>query len=314
MTEPIAYLNGQYVPVSQAVLSVFDLGIVAGASVTEMVRTFRHVPFRLPEHLDRFYQSLDLLRLDPRLSRTELESICLKVVTENARWIPADHDLGLVFFVTVGSNLTYLGARSLEIAKTPSVCVHSFPLPFELWAEKYDTGVHLVTTAGKSLPDQVLDARIKHRNRLHWHVADQDAKRIDPAAMAVLTDFDGFLTETGTGNLCVVEGETILTPEHNVLQGVSRDVVRELASSLGMSMGFTRITPDDLARSNEAFMTSTPHCLLPITRFNQRPIRDGKPGPVYQRLMQAWNELAGLDIVGQMRAGAIARRLQDLGS
>ena len=64
--EPIAYLNGQFVPISQAALSVFDLGIVAGASATEMVRTFRHVPFRLPEHLRRLEQSLRSLRLKTR--------------------------------------------------------------------------------------------------------------------------------------------------------------------------------------------------------------------------------------------------------
>jgi branched-subunit amino acid aminotransferase/4-amino-4-deoxychorismate lyase len=307
MAEPIAYLNGQFVPVSQAALSVFDLGVVAGAAVTEMVRTFRHIPFRLNQHLDRFYHSLDLLQFDPRLNRSELESICLRVIRENARLIPAEHDLGLVFFVTMGKNLTYLGGMGAEMAKTPSVCVHTFPLPFELWAEKYQTGVHLVATSGKCLPDDVLDSRIKHRNRLHWYVADQQAKQIDPAAMAVLTDNEGCLTETGTGNLCVVEGETILTPERNVLRGVSRDVVGELAASLGMTLGFTRITSDDLMQSKEAFITSTPLCLLPVTKFNQQPIRDGKPGPVFQRLMNAWNEMVGLDIIEQMQTGARSR-------
>ena len=307
MTEPIAYLNGQFVPISQAALSVFDLGVVAGASVTEMARTFRHLPFRLDDHLARLEQSLNLVSIDPRLSRAELISICIKVVSENARLIPTDHDLGLVVFVTAGQNLTYLGGDALTLARTPTVCVHSFPLPFELWADRYETGLHLVTTSVRSLPDDVIDTRVKHRSRLHWHLADIEAKRNDPAAMAVLTDQDGFLTETATGNLCIVEGMTILTPSQHVLHGISREVVADLASSIGLTFASTRVTPDELSRSSEAFLASTPHCLLPVTRFNNAPVGSGVPGPVFQRLMAAWSDLVGMNIIEQMRHGARSR-------
>jgi branched-subunit amino acid aminotransferase/4-amino-4-deoxychorismate lyase len=304
MSEPIAYLNGQFLPVSQASLSVFDLGVVAGASVTEMVRTFRHQPFRLPQHLDRLEHSLSVLSIQPAVTRSELDSICQHVVSENSRLIPAEHDLGLIVFVTTGQNLTYLGRAGMQYARTPSVCVHTFPLPFEFWADKYETGLHLVTTSIKSIPDDVIDPTIKHRNRLHWHLADLAAKRIDPAAMALLTDHEGFLTETATGNLSVLEGTTILTPELHVLKGISRDVLDELASSLGLTMAHTRLTAEDLARSNEAFLTSTPHCLLPVTRFNNQSIGSGQPGPVFQRLIDAFSNLVRVDIVNQMRTGA----------
>ena len=307
MTEPIAYLNGNFVPISQAALSVFDLGVVAGASVTEMIRTFRHAPFRLKQHLDRLEQSLTWVHIQPNIDIAQIESICRRVVAENARLIPPNHDLGLTVFVTAGQNLTYLGSRERQRARTPSVCVHTFPLPFELWADRYDTGLHLVTTSVHSLPDDVIDTRIKHRSRLHWHLADVEAKKRDPSAMALLTDHDGFLTETATGNLCVVEGSTLLTPTSQVLKGVSREVVAELASSLGLSMGSTRLLPDDLSRANEAFLTSTPHCMLPVTKFNDQPIGQGVPGPVFHRLIDAWSKLVGLDIIGQMREGAANR-------
>ncbi|MEI8021648.1 MAG: aminotransferase class IV [Schlesneria sp.] len=273
-----------------------------------MTRTFRHVPFRLNEHLDRLEQSLKLVNIDPRLSREELVSICETVVSQNQRLIPADHDLGLIIFVTAGQNLTYLGLGELSRARTPSVCVHTFPLPFELWAERYETGLHLVTTSIGSLPDDVIDSRIKHRSRMHWHLADIQAKKVDPSAMAVLIDQDGFLTETATGNICVVEGGTIVTPSQHVLHGISRDAVADIATSLGLTFATGRVTPDDLTRASEAFLTSTPHCMLPVTRFNNRPIGQGVPGPVFQQLIAAWNNLVGLDIVGQMRAGAKSRR------
>lgn len=307
MTEPIAYLNGNFVPVSQAALSVFDLGVVAGASVTEMIRTFRHVPFRLKDHLARLDESLRSVEIQPTIDLDEIESICARVVSENARLIPREHDLGLTVFVTAGLNLTYLGRHEMQRARTPSLCVHTFPLPFELWADRYHTGLHLVTTSVRSLPDDVIDTRIKHRSRLHWHLADIEARKRDSAAMALLTDHNGYLTETATGNLCVVEGATILTPASQVLKGVSREVVAELATSLGLTLGSTRLLPDDLTRASEAFLTSTPHCMLPVTRFNDQAVGHGVPGPVFQRLMHAWSNLVGLDIIGQMRAGAASR-------
>jgi branched-chain amino acid aminotransferase len=306
MTEPIAYLNGEFIPISCAALSVFDLGVVAGASVTEMIRTFRHIPFRLGEHLDRLEASLNTVRIHSPISREVTESICQRIVSENSRLIPADHDLGLIVFVTAGQNLTYLGSREIKRACTPSFCVHTFPLPFELWANQYETGLHLVTTSVRSIPDNVIDSSVKHRSRLHWHLADVEAKMRDATAMAILTDQEGYLTETATGNLCVVEGSTILTPSSQVLNGVSRAVIAELASSLGLSMGSTRLFPEDLSRANEAFLTSTPHCMIPVTKFNDQPVGKGVPGPMFQRLIAAWSSLVGVDIIGQMKAGCIS--------
>lgn len=330
MTQPIAYLNGQFVPIEQAQLHVFDMGVVGGVAVTEMVRTFRHVPFRLDQHLDRLAHSLDLVGLDAGLTPNDWRSICEHVVAENAKLIPRQHDLGLIAFVTAGQNQTYIGrvnsaspltekmAQEVDQPKVlsprqpparlaPTVCVHTFPLPFELWADAYSIGLHLVSVPTRSIPDDVIDPRVKHRSRLHWHLAAREARSIDPAAMAILSDADGILTETATGNLCIVDGPTIITPLAHVLEGISRDYVAELAATLGIEFVRAAVAPDDLARADEAFLTSTPHCLLPVTRFNGQPIGSGQPGPVFQRLINAWSQAVGVDIIEQMRVGANER-------
>lgn len=310
MTTPIAYLNGKFVPVEQANLHVFDLGIVGGVSVTEMARTFRHIPFRLRQHLERLAQSLELTGLDAGLTASELNSVCERVVGENVKLIPGGHDLGIIAFVTAGLNPTYVGRSGNPFnQQQPTLCVHTFALPFEIWAETYDTGVHLVTVPTRSIPDDVIDSHIKHRSRLHWHLASREAKLIDPAAMAILTAGDGHLTETATGNLCIVDGATIVTPGAHVLDGVSRDYVAELAASIGIGFVHAPVTPEDLARSDEAFLTSTPTCLLPVTRFNRAPVGTGRPGPVFQKLMDAWNASIGVNVVEQMRRGAAERHL-----
>ena len=302
--EPIAHLNGQYVPISQASLHVFDLGVVGGASVSEMVRTFRHVPFRLDQHLARLEQSLVIVGFELDLSIAELKAICERVVSENAKLIPAHHDLGLIVFVTAGQNLTYLGRAGAALAKKSTVCVHTFPLPLELWADSCRTGLHLVSVETRSIPDDVIDARIKHRSRLHWHLADRQAKQIDPRGVAVLTNHEGTLTETASGNLWMVQRGQLITPAINVLHGISRDVVMELCRNFLQPVHVRDIEPSELSSADEAFISSTPCCLLPVTKFNGRSIGTGSSGTMYRRLMDEWSRLVGMDIIQQMRTVA----------
>lgn len=232
MTEPTAWMNGNYIPFSQAALPVWDMGVVGGAAVTEMLRTFRHVPFRLEEHFDRLFASIRSVGFSPEITRDELRDVVQSVVARNAALIPAGHDLGVVAFVTSGGNLTYLGEAGRELARKCTVCVHTFPLPFELWADRYETGVHLVTPATKALPADVIDPQIKFRSRLHWQLADREARLVEPAAMALLLDRDGYVTEAATGNVVAVLGDRLLTPSHvRSLGGISLQVVEELSSA-----------------------------------------------------------------------------------
>jgi branched-subunit amino acid aminotransferase/4-amino-4-deoxychorismate lyase len=306
--EPIAYVNGDYIPISKAALHVFDLGVVAGATVSEMIRTFGHRPFRLPEHLDRMQRSQAALGFETRLTVAEWTAICQHVVSENSKFIPSHHDLGLIAFVTAGQNLTYLGQADRDRSRRGTVCVHTFPLPFELWAETYEHGIHLVTVETRSIPDQTLDARIKHRSRLHWHVADQQAKQKETTAVAVLSDNEGYLTETSAGNVWLVHGKTLVTPAKNVLHGISRDEVFLLANVLHLPAQLHSCRPQDIASADEVFISSTPNCLLPVTKYNGQPVGHGHPGPIFRQLINAWSQSVGIDIVEQMQRGAIDRK------
>ncbi len=301
MNEPIAWLNGTTVPVSDARLHVFDLGIVGGVAVAEMLRTFRHRLFRVEDHLERLQQSLSLAGLKPAVSRDELASQLAAVVEHNAKLIAADDDLGAIVFVTAGLNPTYVG-RATAQAGGCSVGIHTFALPWGQWAAKYDDGVALVVPPVRAMPPDVVDPRIKARSRMHWHLADQAARQIEPGAMAILADEHGHLTETAASNLiAVLDGQIVSPPAGTVLEGISLGVVAELADQLGIPLRRRAITPEELSTADEACLSSTPSCLLPVTRFQGRPIGSGQPGPMYRQLLAAWNDLVGLDIRGQMQ-------------
>src|SRR5262249_61653792 len=85
------------------------------------------------------------------------------------------------------------------------------------------------------------------------------------------------------------------------LKGYSRATVFDLAKELGFTVSEEHLQPYDLYTADEAFFTSTSPCVLPVTRVDRRPIGDGNPGPTVKRLLQAWSETVGVDIVAQAK-------------
>src|SRR5437016_5377676 len=145
MPEPLVYLNGRMVPASEAHLAIYDTGVVLGATVTEMTRTFHKRPWRVNEHLDRLFRSLKYTRMDIGVSKDQLAGVSQELVAHNARLIADWGELGLIHFVTAGEVATYAGGSGRAARTTPTVCAHTFPMPFELWAKKMLAGQHFVT-------------------------------------------------------------------------------------------------------------------------------------------------------------------------
>jgi branched-chain amino acid aminotransferase len=305
MTEPIAYLNGQFVPQSEAKLPVFDAGIVLGATVTEMIRTFGHRPFKLEEHVARLYRSTKYARFDTELTQEEMTSVTLEVLEHNAALLPEGKELGVIQFVTAGTFSIYAGSAAGGEKMVPTVCVHTFPLPLYLWAKSFDTGLHAVTPSNRHVPPQCIDPKMKYRSRLHYWLAEQEAKTVDPDAATLLLDLDGNVTEFSGGNILIVKDGSIISPTtRNILPGISRQTVIELAGELGIPFFERDFQTYDVCNADEAFETTTPFCLMPVTKINNIPIGNGMPGPVGFRLLEAWGAKVGVDIVEQMKSDA----------
>jgi branched-subunit amino acid aminotransferase/4-amino-4-deoxychorismate lyase len=299
MNEAMVYLDGVMLPASQARLSIFDSGLVQGATVTEMTRTFGGKPFRLGEHLDRFFNSLGGTGMDAGLSKAEFSAISEELIAHNARLIDSRDDLGLIQFVTAGIYPTFAGMIPGD--RRPTVCVHTFPLPFALWAKKMRDGAHLITPSIRHVPPECLDQNIKCRSRMTYYLADKEAQQIDPEASALLLDLDGSITETSTANVLIVMDGVIVTPSRTrVLPGISLAFVHELAAKLKIPFQERELQVADATQADEAFLSSTPYCLMPVTRLNNRRIADGQPGPIYRRLLDAWSLEVGLDIERQI--------------
>jgi branched-subunit amino acid aminotransferase/4-amino-4-deoxychorismate lyase len=306
--EPQAFLNGRMLPASQAHLTVYDAGVVLGATVTELVRTFRKELFRLDDHLRRLAQSLHFVGFDIGMSMDELGRTVRQLVAHNAQLLAPEDELGLVIFVTAGEYPTYAGGAAGSARTTPTVCAHTFPLPFELWAGKLLSGIHLVTPSIRHVPPQCYDPTMTCRSRMHYYLADQQARLVDRDAAALLLDLDGNVTETGAANFLMVEDGTIVSPSlRNTLPGVSRATVIDLAEKLGIPFAVRDFQVFDAINADEAFLASTPYCLMSVTKINGTQIGTGRPGPIYGQLVKAWSELVGLNVVQQVVEGARKR-------
>ena len=297
MPEYVAYFNGQFVPDSACKVHVSDRGFRAGDVVYDMERTFDGKIYRLREHLDRLYRSLKYVRIDPGLTLKDLEALTLQVLERNEPLRQPGSDFLVSQFVSRGS-----GARATDKA-TPTVGIRVQPINFSQYARFYRTGAHVVFPRTRSYSSQSLDPKVKHFSRLNFALAELEAAEIDPDAYPVLLDLEGNIAESIAANFFIVTNGAVRTPNPgNILQGISRTTVLELASQLGIPAAGQDLQPYDAYTADEAFLATTYFCILPVSRIDNRCVGSEAPGPITKRLLAAWSQLVGLDIVEQALA------------
>ena len=293
MADYTAYFNGEWVPYSQVKIDPSDRGFSMGDVVFDTGRTFNGKPFSLRQHIDRLYRSLKYIRIDPGLSPEEMTRITEEAVSRNEGLRAEVGDYTYTQFVTRGTG-------GVNEPGNPTVCVRVRPVSFGRSAKGYTEGVHGVITRTRSYTPEALDPKIKHWSRMNFVLADLEANDLEPGAMAILRDDRGNITESTGSNVFLVSDGVIRSPvDSAMLQGVSRGMVFDLARQLDIPAVEEDLQPYDLYNADEAFVSTTSPCVLPMTQVDRRAIGDGKPGPISQQLLAAWSEAVGVDIVGQ---------------
>ncbi len=306
MSQLLAYLHGRFLPEAEAHLPLHDAGFVFGATVTDLCRTFHHRLYRLPDHLARFRRSCRYARIPQPLSDEELSQIAEALVAHNAALLAPEQDLALVIFATPGPIGYYAGQPGGPGDGSATLGMHTFPLPFARYARFFEEGVHLIVPSTRHVPAECIDPRIKQRSRLHWWLAEQEARLSEPGAIALLLDMDGHVTETAGANILVVRGPTGVSgppvlmspPRQAILGGVSLQVLEELSAGLGIRFEERPLSLYDCFSADEALLSSTPYCVAGVSRINGVPLP--WPGAVCLRLLDEWSRLVGLDIRRQI--------------
>ncbi len=297
MREPLAYINGDWVPHSEAKISIFDSAVMLGDCVTESTRTFKQVPFRLEDHVRRLYDSMKVCRYEFDMPPEDMLALSLEVLERNRPVYGPDQDMWLVHNISRGG---YPMSGDQSARRVPTVILHTAPMDLTYWAEFYIRGCHAVTPPSRMMPAQSLDPKIKNRSRMAYTLAELEVKLVDPRAQGILLDQDGYLTENKGGNFFVVRDGVLKTPRTvQALAGVTRQVTLEIARDLGIETQECDLQPYDVYTADEAFFTSTPYCIMPATRFNGLPVGDGKVGEMTIALLEGWREMTGVDVVEQ---------------
>ena len=293
MADYIAYFNGEWMPYSQVKIDPSDRGFVLGDVVFDTGRTFNGKPFRMKQHVDRLYRSLNAISMDANLSPGEMTGITEEALSRNEPLRERVGDFKFTQFVTRGQG-------GVSEPGEATVCVRVAGLGFKDAAQAYTSGVHASITRTQSYTPVALDPKIKHYSRMNFVLAEIEANRVEPGAWAILTDDRGNLSEGTGSNVFLMTNGVVRTPtDRAVLQGVSRQMVLDLADQLGLPAVEEDLQPYDLYTADEAFLSRTSPCVLPITSVDKRQIGDGKPGPIATQLLAAWSEAVGVDIVDQ---------------
>jgi branched-chain amino acid aminotransferase len=297
------WINGTYVPEHEAGFSIFDSALMFGDMVFEMTRSFNRKQFRLREHLDRLYRSAKLFRIPEPMPVGELENVVLEVIEKNRPFIDEDDEDRPIINLSRGPLSIYWPIFGGP--QGPTLIVGNFPLSLTMGAlgYLYENGVHAVVPSQRALPAELIDPKAKNRSRVHYMVANLQVGQVnDPNAWALLLDPDGFVTEGTGANFFIVTGGELWTPEpRNILIGVSRNYAIELAKKLGIPVREKNFGVYEVLQADEAFYTSTPFSVLPCTKIDGAEIGTGRCGMVTQRIIDAWSESVGLDIVAQAK-------------
>ena len=271
----VAYVNGEYVPKDQARISVFDFGFLRGDGVFDTTSAWNGRIFKLPQHLARLELSLRATRIQCPLPMEELGGVIVET-TRRCRL----RNAYIQTVVTRGE--PPLGVRDLTRC-TPGLVVFAVPYVWILRPEQIDAGGRAMISSVRQLPVQSLDPKIKSLSRLHFDLAMLQGKAAG-MDVTLMLDLDGHVTEGPGVNVFLVRGGELFSPPEGILMGITRQTVFELAAEHGIPAREAQLTAYDLYAADEVFLTSTAGGVMPLVEIDGRPIGDGKPGPLSQRM------------------------------
>jgi D-alanine transaminase len=265
------YLNGKFMPVEDAVIPVLDRGFIFGDGVYEVVPVYSRHPFRLQEHLQRLQNSLESIRLENPHSEDEWRELTRRVIDLNET-----EDQSLYLQVTRGAAKR---DHAFPEKSVPTVLITSNPLnpPHD---EQLQKGVGAITATD----NRWLRCDVKSTSLLPNVLLRQLA--VDAGCVETLLLRDGLLTEGSASNVFVVIAGIMLAPAKSnlMLPGITYDVVLELAQKNDIAYELRSVTQAELKHADEIWITSSSKEILPVTTVDGKPVGQGNPGPVFQRM------------------------------
>lgn len=283
----VCFIDGVWRGKEEAKVSVYDHGLLYGDGIFEGMRIYNGKIFKLKEHLNRLFDGAKALLLSIPYSRDELSGILhtgtSKLITEMDR---VDGYIRLLVTRGVGD----LGLDPRKCAKPSVIAIFD---SIELYPpEFYEKGIPIVTAASRRLETTIFDPRIKSLNYLNNILAKQEAI-LAGCLEAVMLNHDGYVTECTGDNIFLVRDGILKTPcSHlGILEGITRNTIIELASSIGVPVQEAFLTRFDLYTADECFLSGSGAEIIPVISVDGRRIGAGRPGNITGSLIEAFRAL-----------------------
>lgn len=278
MNEQVVYLNGQFVPLSQANVSVLDRGFIFGDGIYDVIPVYQREMFRPMQHLERLTQSLASVGIDNIYSNEQWLRIIANLM-ENSE----GSDLLVYIQVTRGVAPRRAHAFPLNTQPTVFIMVNAMSAPSK---EMRERGVACVTMQDM----RWLHCDIKSTSLLGNVLAAQNAAQ--HGAVETIQFRDGFLTEASASNVWIVKNQTLLGPKKNnlVLEGIRYGLFEELCAKHVIPFEMRAIAQDEVFAADEVLLSSATKEILPVTLIDSKPVGLGKPGPMYAKLYAIYQE------------------------
>ena len=285
------YLNGNIIKESRARLSPFDRGFLWGDGVYEITPCFRRRLYRLGDHLDRLYSSLRYVRIDPGMEKEEMERVTLDVLEANFERLEGEGAYRVGHWVTRGLDSPSMTARD---AGPATICIFWRPVQIEKIMGFYKDGVKLTVVPTRRIPPQCVEARAKVSSKMNQILAELDADVY--GSLSLMLDIYGNVSENSAANFFIVRDGILWTPpERNILKGITRKTVFEMAQRLGVPLEERDFTLYDIAQADEFFITSSAICAMPVREVDGFHPKASVPGPITKRLVEAFIDETGFD-------------------
>lgn len=267
----IVYLNGRFLPIEEAQVSVLDRGFIYGDGVYELIPVYRRQAFRLPQHLARLQHSLDGIRLANPHTDAEWASIVAELVAKQSF-----DDQGVYFQVTRG-----VAKRDHAFPKGVPATVFMMSNPLGIPSpEQIERGVAVVTAEDNRWRRCDLKTISLVGNVLMRQLA------ADASAVETVMFRDGNLTEASASNLLVVSNGTIVAPpkDNLILPGITYGAAYEFAREGGLPLEVRPVSKAEALAADEWWLTSSTKEVLAVTEVDGKPFAGGVPGPMFRKM------------------------------
>jgi len=280
MGEGLAYLDGSYCALTDAKVSVFDPGFTHSDVVYDVTSTWKGQFFRLDDHIVRFMRSCKGIELTCPYNAQEIKTILATCVQRGG----VEEASFVSIALTRGRYIDKAAAQARDIFRmAPGFIAYAIPYLWIAGPQVQERGLYLIVSKTPRIPSACVDMHFKN---YHWGdlTRGKFEARAAGADGAVHCAIEGYLTEGAGFNLFFVRGGILFTPARNVLEGVTRQSVLDLAAELGIATELGDFPADDLRRADEAFITSTAGGVMPVSRVDGVALGNGRPGPLALKL------------------------------